>query len=49
LMLSATVPDPGVPLIFLAALAVATRRNPATVDAAPLPRMPHLQTRSLVQ
>jgi hypothetical protein len=49
LMLSATVPDPGVPLIFLAALAVATRRNPATVDAAPMPRMPHLQTRSLVQ
>ncbi len=42
LMLSATVPDPGVPLVFLAALAVATRRSPVTVPIAPRPKMPHL-------
>jgi hypothetical protein len=49
LMLSATVPDPGVPLIFLAALAVATRRNPATVTITPMPKMPHLSTRSFIR
>ncbi|WP_226781562.1 hypothetical protein [Oceaniglobus trochenteri] len=43
MLLAATVPDPGVPLIFLAALAIAARQPQPVAPALPL--MPAAQTR----